>query len=561
MAGAIHAAGHGNGLAKGHAKQAAREAAATETAQGGSTGPTSDAANGGGKAGKKLKKNKGGDEGAQAGAAALGGGGMACGMMGGGAAAPTAALAGGPTAQPAVPAPLTGMTGSSVMGMAGPGVVADADAHAGGGGAHGAELVAPATGDPRFINGTTGPMVGEGDAKTVKIPDGRGFGDVKGRKQNGDDKKQNNYSVTDANFNPRLGLLKANPDTGAELNYVQHIQMYNAAGYLENFAPDVYAKLVANQNAGNGTVLGGAANLMGLTQTADPSQAGIDPAGIPAQIPGSPIDAKTYVQSGKDITGQVWARMHHPESAWLMYKNLTAAGVGWEQAMVLAGDDGVSGAGRVNGVNNQNGSSGFNGGEKEIWSLGAQIGQQTGIDVIGAMMTGHNHNDQSPEAMTNPRINKKIGAAKDDRGAGRSAAIAQVLLNGKVGDAEKASANGTKADNKKILGSAGSQVANGATQAYQAAAVQAGGGATPAPIANALTGAAGGTDGLAGLIAQLQALIAQLLGGGAGEIAQAGGAVQQETQAGVRVPSPQAALAGVAPQATGAVAGSSGGCG
>jgi hypothetical protein len=317
-----------------------------------------------------------------------------------------------------------------------------------------AEVVPPATGDPRFVDGTTGPPVKEGKAKTVKIPDGRGFGGVKGRKQNDGDKDQNNYSVTDANFNNQLGLLAKNPDTGETMNYVQHIQTYNAAGYLENFAPDVYAQLVANQNAGRGTVLGAAAHIMGLVQTADPAEQGVNAATVPATIPGSPIDAKAYVLSGKDITGQNWARMHHPESAWAMYKGLIEAGVDWKNAMVLSGDDAVSGAGRVNGVNNQDGGDGFNDGEEEVWSLGAQIQQQTGINVIQKMMEGHNHDTgQDASALTKPRINKKIGFDRTDRSASaeRANAIAQVLLDGTVGDAKKAAAGGTKADNKRIL--------------------------------------------------------------------------------------------------------------
>ena len=142
-------------------------------------------------------------------------------------------------------------------------------------------LTPPASDDPRFVAGTTGPPAEEGEAATVTIPDGDGFGGFEGREQNNGDKEQNNYSVTDANYDNRLGLLAANPDTGEPLNYVQHGQMYAAAGFIRAFAPEVFLQLAKNQNEGRGTVLGAAANIMGLVQTEDPAQQGVDTSTIP----------------------------------------------------------------------------------------------------------------------------------------------------------------------------------------------------------------------------------------------------------------------------------------
>jgi hypothetical protein len=325
-------------------------------------------------------------------------------------------------------------------------------------------LIPPSYGDPRFAIGSVGPTVGKGQAATLAIPDGKAFNGSNGRKQNDGDKKQNNFSVTDANFSNTLGVLATNPDTGQPMNYVQDIQTYGAAGYLDTFAPAVYAKLVANQNAGKGTVLGAAAYLMGLVKTQDPALTGLssaDLASIPQTIPGSPISAKAMIASAKDITGQDWARPHHFQSSWNMYKNLTNAGVDWKDAMVLAGDDGVSGAGRVNGVNNQNGDDGFNDGERQIWTMGANIEAKTGIPVTQIMMGAHNMDSLAPGALTNPNINNKIGLTHSDRtsSAARAQAIYQALQDGTVSKPKDGTGDGTKATNKAILNSAGSTTA------------------------------------------------------------------------------------------------------
>lgn len=318
----------------------------------------------------------------------------------------------------------------------------------------------PAKGDPRFLANTVGPTVAKGKSKTIKIPDGKGFGGVAGRKQNADDKTKNNYSVTDANFSNQLGLLPANPDTGKPLNYVQHIQMYSAANYLEAYNQPLYQKLVAAQDAGKGTILGAAAHLMGLVKTADPAEAGLTPediAAIPAKIPGTPMDARAYVQSGKDITGQVWARPHHAGSQFKVLSGLISAGVGWQDAMVLAGDDGISGSGRLNGVNTQDGNkTGLNAGEREIFSRGAQIQKSTGINVVQLMMGGHNHLGGDASALTKPKLNKIIGVGAGQRqnDAARADLVYQSFLNGKAGDAKRASAEGTKADYKPLLNAA-----------------------------------------------------------------------------------------------------------
>jgi len=331
------------------------------------------------------------------------------------------------------------------------------DNHAAGGThvAGGKEIVNPPRNDPRFKRGTTGPTVPEGRAPTVKIPDGRTFDGREGREQNDDDKKQNNYSVTDANFNPRLGLMASNPDTGKELNYVQHIQTYNAAGYIQTFATETWDRLVDAQNKdtgkeGGATVLEGASYLMGLVKTRPTwlQAAGITGADIPRLIPGTNRDAREYIAGPKDARGNNWARMHHPESAWDIYKSVTDLGVRGEQALRLASDDGVSGAGRVNGMNNQDGGNGFNAGEVEVWKEAAQLERSAGLPIIQAMMSGHDHADLDASALTNPAMNDEIGFAANVRSAtpARAAALRDALLAGRLDENNGGGGGGGRAD-------------------------------------------------------------------------------------------------------------------
>ncbi len=303
-------------------------------------------------------------------------------------------------------------------------------------GAHGAAGHAnqvPA-GTSNLRSGSTGPIVPEGQAATIRIPDGRGFGGEKGRTQNADDRKQNNYSVTDANFNPALGLMAKDPDTGKDMTYVQHIQTYNAAGYVKTFAPDTARRLQQAQDEGAGMFLEGSAYLMGLTRTqpAFLNAYGITGADIPTNIPGTNRSARQYVRDGQDATGQDWARMHHPESAWDMYRGLVGIGVDGEQALRLAGDDGVSGAGRLNGQNNQDGGNGFNAGEVEVWKQAARLQQQTGLPIIQTMMAGHDHNHLDASALTNPSVNARLGITGRDASPARAQAIFEGLLAGRL---------------------------------------------------------------------------------------------------------------------------------
>lgn len=123
--------------------------------------------------------------------------------------------------------------------------------------------------------------------------------------------------------------------------------------------------------------------------------------------------------------------MHHPESALEMLKNLLAAGVPQDLAFVLASDDGVSGAGRLNGFNNQDGGDSFNADEAAAFRLGAEYERVTGIPVVQLMMSGHDHTGLDESAKTSPTINKILGLPASDRSASaqRAALLAQALLS------------------------------------------------------------------------------------------------------------------------------------
>lgn len=308
---------------------------------------------------------------------------------------------------------------------------------------HTAVPIPPLPSDQRFMAGTTGPIVPRGMAATVIIPDGHGFSNEDGRTQNNEDRAQNNYSVTDANFTNELGLLPRNPDTGEALTYVQHIQTYAAAGFVQTFAPGVYDTLVNRQNAGQGSVLGASAYLLGLVEAVDLAAQGIARAQIPATLPGSPLRADWYIRQGRDATDQDWARMHHAQTAPGVYKMLVDQGLPWNTALVLSGDDSISGSGRLNGLNNQNGNTGFNDDEKAVWSIAAAYQQATGKPVIYTMMLGHSHNHLDATALTKPKINAIIGLDPADRSLSepRVAAIFAALIDGRVGSAELAANN------------------------------------------------------------------------------------------------------------------------
>lgn len=322
-----------------------------------------------------------------------------------------------------------------------------------------------------LTDGSYGDVVKKGKAKNIKIPDGKGFGGVTGRKQNDDDKSKNNYSVTDANFYNMLGVLN-DVKTGKPLNYVQQIQAYNAAGYVATFHPDIYAKMSAAQEAGQGTILGMSLNLMGVQDAQiDPGMAA---AGLATgtfateTVPGSPLRAKDVVLSGKDIAGEEWARPHHAESSWGVYKKLTDAGLDWKTSMVLSGDDAISGSGRLNGFNGQDGKDGFNDDEAAVYRMAAVAQQATGIPVLETMIGGHAHTNLDPSAKTKPAINELIGLDKNDRSASpdRVAKIKRALLDGTIkgGNAKKFAINDKGAfkgagGNSDVLQYAISQVA------------------------------------------------------------------------------------------------------
>lgn len=393
-----------------------------------------------------------------------------------------------------------------------------------------------------LADGSYGETVKKGKAKTIKIDDGKGFGNVSGRKQNNDDKKQNNYSVTDANFFPSMGVLN-DVKTGKPMNYVKQIQAYNATGYISTFHPDVYQKMITAQNQGQGTVLGMALNLMGVDGAqVDP---GMKAAGLTMgqfeseKVPGSPLQAKKVVMSGKDLSGQQWARPHHAESSWAVYKGLTDKGLDWKSSMIFSGDDAISGSGRMNGFNNQDGKDGFNDDEAAVMRMAAVAQKSTGIPVFDIVAGGHSHTGIDDSAKKNPNINKLIGLKHGDRSSSpqRLTLLRNALLDGTITSKK---ANVAKFDvnasgmfkgaggNSQVLHYAQSQVAAASGDGHEKVKVakdvfkgtnavkepvKAGGGAAHDPVAGAALVGGGGVDmgSIAAILQQLVQTINQLI--------------------------------------------------
>ncbi|MCZ4496900.1 MAG: hypothetical protein JWM25_1485, partial [Thermoleophilia bacterium] len=127
-----------------------------------------------------------------------------------------------------------------------------------------------------------------------------------------------------------------------------------------------------------------------------------------------------------------------------VYKMLVDAGVNPSTALILASDDGISGAGRLNGMNEQDGSrDGFNAGERATWAFAAQLQAQGGLPIIMHMMHGHDHAGIDASALTKPKVNGLIGMAADDRSASdaRAAALFAALQDGRVATPATAAAD------------------------------------------------------------------------------------------------------------------------
>jgi hypothetical protein len=277
----------------------------------------------------------------------------------------------------------------------------------------------PNAGDPRFTNGSVGDF---GSAQTIKQEDGPAFlGFEVARNQNDGDKEQQNYAVTDANFTRFLGVIP-NPDTGEAMSYAQTIQAYNAAGAIEALYPDVWAQLVANQDAGRGTVLGGVLAMFGATQSdgsGGASLQGIDDATI-AQIRGAQLPGigslRDYAFNTRDQKGQDWARAHHPGSHWSALVGLVEQGMTFEEAAVFTGDSMTSWAGRVLGTNNQDGNEdGFANDEQAGLKYLVLMEQATGQNLLEKVIMSHAMTHIPESELTNPKINGLIGMPENFR--------------------------------------------------------------------------------------------------------------------------------------------------
>jgi hypothetical protein len=108
---------------------------------------------------------------------------------------------------------------------------------------------------------------------------------------------------------------------------------------------------------------------------------------------------------------------------------------------VLSGDDAISGSGRLNGFNNQDGKDGFNDDEAAVFRMAAVVQQSTGVKALDIVAGGHSHTGIDDSAKKDPAINKLLGLGKHDRSTSpeRMAKIQKALLDGTIkgGNAKK----------------------------------------------------------------------------------------------------------------------------
>jgi hypothetical protein len=297
-----------------------------------------------------------------------------------------------------------------------------------------------------LVDGSYGPTTLAGATPLLSIPDGPGFGGVTGAPQDEATRAHNSYSVVDPNFFAALGALQ-DPATGQPFSFTSQVQAYNAAGYVSVFHPDLYERMVAVQDAGQGTILGMSLGLLGVPGA--PTDPGLAAAGLATgllaneQVPGSPTGARDVVMSPVDRSGAPWTQPHHAESSWRIYARLIESGVDWQEAASLSGDAAVSGAGRLNGMAEQaDTSSGLTPAEAAVFQRGAELEARTGVPALFIMGGAHNHAGIDPNARTQPRVNELLGLPPTDRSASaeRLSRIRSALLDGRIATASGAGA-------------------------------------------------------------------------------------------------------------------------
>ncbi len=369
--------------------------------------------------------------------------------------------------------------GTNVGGMQG-GVVQQGTVTQGGGHAHGA--VAGAAGGPAgheghghdsimygikdtnpnqssFIKGSLGADAGTG----FKLEKGKGFKGKAGRNPNGNDQKQNNLKEADAN-RPAYGIPKTVAGTKDKPNYVQDIQVSIGMGALEALKPEVLQTLIANQNAGKGSVWNGVAYLTGLIDQHDGS---VTPELeqqrsqiMQTKVGQSGKTIEQWATNPKDQNGTNWARSNHAMTGVKAYLQLEAQGIPTKVALDLANnDDLVSGAGRIDQIapgrasnNQENTFTGMNGAERKEWAKAAKYAKELNRpDILRTLMDSHTMGSHMLTQYGNKgaksKINGNLGIDPNTPADARK----QLLVNYFMNNEKDPKTKDAKADVKKAV--------------------------------------------------------------------------------------------------------------
>ncbi|MCW2924502.1 MAG: hypothetical protein JWM98_1906 [Thermoleophilia bacterium] len=293
----------------------------------------------------------------------------------------------------------------------------------------------------QFIKGSLGADAGA----DFNLEKGKGFKDKAGRDPNGNDQKQNNLKKADAN-RPAYGIPKTVAGTNDKPNYVQDIQVSIGMGGLEALRPDVLKALIAQQDAGHGSVWNGVAYLTGLIDQHDGS---VTPEleAMRSQIRATPVggSGKTLEQwatNPKDENGTNWARSNHAMTGIKAYLQLEAAGIPSDVANKLANnDDMVSGAGRIDQIapgrasnNQENTFTGQNAAERKEWARAADYAKQLNRpDILRILMDSHSMGSHMLTQYGNKgaesKINKNLGLDPNLDANTRKAQLVNYFLN------------------------------------------------------------------------------------------------------------------------------------
>ncbi len=394
-----------------------------------------------------------------------------------------------------------------------------------------------------FITGSLGADAG----KDFKLDKGAGFKGKKGRDPNGDDQKQNNLKKADAN-RPAYGIPKQVAGTNEKPNYVQDIQVSIGIGALEVLHPNVLQTLMAQQNAGKGSVWNGVAYLTGLNNQHDgsvtPELEQMRQQIMQTQVGKSGKSIAQWAENPKDQNGTNWARSNHSMTGIKAYLQLEQAGIPTKVALDLANnDDLISGAGRIDQIapgrasnNQENTFTGQNAAERKEWAKAANYAKDLNRpDILRILMDSHTMGSHMLTQYGNKgaesKINKNLGLDPNMNIEQRKQLLVQYFMNNpkdpksKEDKAEVKKAVNQQENKLEAKADGGGATAGAVGGGAGAPDMKAGGGCAMDPTQGAgLIG--GGPADMGSITAVLQQLVAtlnQLIQSLGGQVAGASG--------------------------------------